>query len=349
MSKIFTGNLFLFHAFDVGDDIDLESIEQSQALTKISAKLPKYFKDYHIPLSVELPHPHDTSTWLSCKLHNFGAITITYKVPFTESIDELKKNIEEIEKKYQEQSISDLGTIYKKVQPYIKQSKFFHLRTSYPVIQIDPEENTTTQKLKEEYGPQIASLLRFEKQSLSEHQKDEILNSAIGYFKGDLIVIDTEAALVCDPEYEDILDLFEFANMQQLELRYFDKVLNQQLNQIYERKIGPLSFKSYLPFIGTHSDGMLDLGRLRVDISVIVERLQSSIKLVDETYYSEIYELLEEKLDIYKLKESVDGKLEIVKDVRSVYNHQIDVTREDMLTVLIIILIFIELIIGILK
>ena len=125
MSKIFTGNLFLFHAFDVGDDIDLESIEQSQALTKISAKLPKYFKDYHIPLSVELPHPHDTSTWLSCKLHNFGAITITYKVPFTESIDELKKNIEEIEKKYQEQSISDLGTIYKKVQPYIKQSKFF--------------------------------------------------------------------------------------------------------------------------------------------------------------------------------------------------------------------------------
>lgn len=349
MSKIFSGNIFLFHAFDVGEDIDLQAIEKNQALIKVPANQPKYFKDYHIPLSVELPHPHDTSAWLSCKLHSFGAVTLTYKIPFTESLSELKTNIEEIEKKYQEQSISDLGVIFKKIKNYIKQPKFFHLRTSYPVIQVDAEEGLNAEKLKSEYSSHIASLLRFETESLSRYSIEDILESSLGYYRGDLIVVDTEAAFVYDPDYEEILDLFEYANMQQLELRYFDKTLNQQLNQIYERKIRPLTLKSYLPFIGTHTDGVLDLGRLRVDVSVIVERLQSSIKLVDETYYSEIYELLEEKLDIKKLQESVDKKLEIIKDVRTVYNHQIDVTREDVLTVLIIILIFIELVIGILS
>jgi hypothetical protein len=349
MSKIFSGNIFFFHAFDVGEDIDLQAIEKNQALIKVPSNQPKYFKDYHIPLSVELPHPHDTSTWLSCKLHSFGAITLTYKVPFTESLTELRGDIEELEKKYQEQSISDLGVIFKKIKQYIKQPKFFHLQTSYPVIQVDPESGLNSEKLKSEYGSDIAALLIFETQSLSKYQVKEIMESSLDYYRGDLIVIGTEAAFVSDPDYEEILDLFEFANMQQLQLRYFDKTLNNQLNQIYERKIRPLTIKSYLPFIGTHNDGVLDLGRLRVDISVIVERLQSSIKLVDEAYYSDIYELLEQKLDIKQLQESVDKKLEIIKDVRGVYSHQVDVTKEDILTVLIIILIFIELIVGILS
>lgn len=349
MSKEFSGNIFFFHAFDVGEDIDLDAIEETQVLVKVPANQPKYFKDYHVPLSVELPHPHDTSTWLSCKLHSFGAITLTYKVPFTESLSELRNNIEELDRKYQEQSISDLGVIFKKIKHFIKQPKFFHLRTSYPVIHISSEPGINSEVLKRDYGSHIAALLRFERQSLSEDQIKEILDSSLDYYRGDLIVIDTESAFVSDPDYEEILGLFEYANMQQLELRYFDKTLNQQLNLIYERKIRPLTLKSYLPFIGTHNDGILDLGRLRVDISVIVERLQSSIRLVDESYYSDIYELLEEKLDIKSLQDSVDKKLEIIKDIRGVYSHQIDVTREDMLTVLIIILIFIELVIGVLS
>ena len=42
---------------------------------------------------------------------------------------------------------------------------------------------------------------------LSEYQKNEILETAIGYYRGDLIIIDTEAAFVYDDEYEDTLDL----------------------------------------------------------------------------------------------------------------------------------------------
>ena len=52
--------------------------------------------------------------------------------------------------------------------------------------------------------------------------------------------------------------------MQQLELQYFDRVLDQQLNVVYEREIKKLPLLSYLPFIGAlKSDPVGDFGQIK--------------------------------------------------------------------------------------
>lgn len=347
MPHKFSGNVFVFHAFDVGEDIQLDAVKDKQLLVRRPLLLSKYFKNYHTPLAVELPHPHTSSRCISAKLHNFGVISLAYKIPFSESLEDLRAHINGIEDEFREQSVVDAGSVFKRIKSEVKQPKFFHLRRSYVLIQVDPEARADTVTLKEEYGGVIASILRFETESLSEYQKNEILESAIGYYRGDLIIIDTEAAFVYDDEYEEILDLFEFANMQQLELQYFDRVLDQQLNVVYEREIKKLPLISYLPFIGAlKSDPVGDLGKLKVDISVITERLENSIKLAGEAYYSQLYALLVEKLDIVNWKESINRKLDIIIDVRTVYEDQTAALRADLLSVLIIILIFIEVLVA---
>lgn len=193
-------------------------------------------------------------------------------------------------------------------------------------------------------------MLRFETQTLSEFQKNEILASAIGYFRGDLIIVDTEATFLYDAEYEEIIDLFEFANIQQVELRYFDRLLDQQLHKMYEGEGRGLPVKSYLPFaIDVTGDPVARLGKLKVDISVITERFESSIKFAGEPYFSELYDLLVAQLDLSNWKQAIDRKLTIIHDIQSVYQNKIDVTRGDLLSVLVIVLIFIELVIGILN
>lgn len=347
-NHVFSGNIYIFHAFDVGDDINLGAIKDSGTII-IQPLIPsKYFKNYHIPLAIELPHPHHSSTCYSAKIHNFGSISLTYKIPFEGTLEHIRKNLETIDNQYQEQSVNDVGSIFKKIKRYIKKPKFFHTRSSYLLIQVDTDPAyTDVIRLKEKYGSVIASMLRFETKTLSEAQKNEILESTIGYFRGDLIVIDTEATFVYDAEYEEILDFFEFANIQHLELRYFDRLLDSQLNLIYEEKVRKLSWKVYLPFIGTLSRSPIDeLSKLRVDISVITERLEGSIKLSGEAYFSELYSLLIEKLGLKDWKDAIDKKLSIIKDIHSVFQQKIDAAREDLLSVLIIILIFIELIIG---
>ena len=59
--QLFTGHIYIFQSFDVGDDINLEEIKEQHLLHRRPLVLAKYFKNYHTPLQVELPHPHTSS------------------------------------------------------------------------------------------------------------------------------------------------------------------------------------------------------------------------------------------------------------------------------------------------
>lgn len=349
--QIFSGNILIFHAYDIGEDINIKKVEQARDIQKLSFQLPKHFKQYHIPLSIELPHPHLTSHFVSSKLYNFGAISLLYKIPFSDTLEGVRANFNNIFNTYQEQSISDAKTIYKKIYPFVSQPRFFQTSSSYAIIQIDPQPDVLDlTQLQKMHGSSIASTLRFETEILSEIQKNEILASAIGYFRGSLIVVDVDATFAYEDDYDDIINLFEFANIQQLELRFFDRLLDHQLNIIYEQEVRRLPWHAYLPFLSTFfNDPIGQLGKLKADISVITERLESTIKIAGEPYYSEIYDLLVEKLGLIVWRNSIDRKLRIIEDVQTVYQRKIDTNREDLLSVLIIILVFIELVIGILS
>jgi len=348
--QIFSGNIIIFHAFDVAEDINLDSIKEKQILLRRPLHLAKYFKNYHAPLEVDLPHPHSSSRIMSAKLHGFGVISLAYKIPFTKSLDELKQEIYEIDDEYNEQSVIDAGSIFNKIKSEMKQPKFFHLRKTYILIQLDPVPGLDTDTLKKDFGGMLASILRFEIDALSEYQRNEILESAVGYYRGNLIIIDLDAAFIYDEDYEEVLDLFEFANMQHLELQYFDRILAHQLDIVYERGIQNVPKLSFLPFVsGLSDDPVAALGKLKVDISVITERLENSIKLAGEEYYSAIYALLAEKFDMHTWQAAINRKLNIILDLRSVYENKVHSTREDLLSILIIILIFIEVVIGILN
>lgn len=347
-NRTFSGNIYIFHAFDVGDDINLDKVATSHEIITRPLMLPKYFKHYDLPLAIELPHPHNSAACESVKIHNFGAISLTYKIPFQDSLENVRKDLEHIDNKFQEQSVIDTGSIIKKIKKFIKKPNFFHTKSSYLIIQLDSVTGMSAAELKKEFGSLIASTLRFETELLSEYQRNEILNSSLGYLKGDLIVIDTEAAFIYDPDHEEILSLFEFANLQHLELRYFDRLLDKQLTIIYEDRVTKIPLAAYLPFIGSKIYSPIeDLGKLKVDISVITERLAGSVKLAGEPFYSELYLLLADKLDLQEWKDSINAKLDIVQQVQSLLQHKIETVRGDMLEVLIIILIFIELVLGI--
>lgn len=347
----FSGNIYIFQAFDVGDDVNLEEIAQTRVLNTIPLSLPKHFKNYHAPLAVELPHPNDSARCISCKIHNFGAISLTYKIPFTDTLEHLRTVFYDIYNQYQEQSVADVKLVFKRIEPHITKAKFFQTRSAYHIIQINPAPHKMDlAQLQTKFGSVITSMMRFETEVLSEYQKNEMLDSAIGYYRGALVIVDTDTTFIYDDEYQDILEFVEFANLQQLELHYFDRLLDQRLNAIYESGgVQRIPFLSYFPFSETTGkDPVAVLGKLKVDISVITDRLEGSIKIAGDPYYKEIYDQLLLKLDLDGWHQSIERKLDIIKDVLLVYQHKTDVMRENVLELLIVILIFIELVIGIL-
>lgn len=349
--QIFSGNIYIFHALDVGYEIDTDKIKASNALTIKPLSLPKYFKNYHMPLAVELPTKAQKSSCVSCKLHNFGPIALTYKIPFKDTLENVRLKLQDTVGKFHEESITDAKSVFDKIERFTSRPQFFQTRSAYVVIQVDQQPAVLNiDDFKKNYGGLIASMLRFETETLSEYQKNEILQDALGYFRADMVVVDTEAAFIYDDDYAEILDLIEFCNIQNLELRYFDRLLDNQLNIIYEEKMGRIAPIYYLPFIRPPWAGPTrDLGKLRVEISVITERLDNSIKLAGEAYFSELYDLMVVKLGLKNWHNSINKKLEIIGDIRAVYQNKIDAIREDMLSLLVILLILIEVIIGLMK
>ncbi len=352
-SKIdtFSGNIYIFTAFDIGFDIDFKAIRQCKQMRSEHIHVSKFFKHYHLPLEISIPNIHDKSKTISSKLHQFGVMSMTYTVPFTNiSIPDLRNTLIKLDERYQKQSINDAYTIYKQIRSFIVKPNFYHLKATYSVIQVDIDKNISGAQIKNLYGNDIAALLRFENESLSDFQKEIIVASSIGYFKKDLIIVDNQAAFIYEAQYKELLDFFELGNIQQLELHYFDKLLDKQLATLYERKAQTLPLLSYMPFIGSrYFDPIGDLNKLKVDISVITERLESSIKLGGETYFSEIYNLIIKQLDLRSWQKSIDKKLNIIKEIRYVYQNKVDANREDLISILIITLIMIEVGLAMMK
>lgn len=349
-NPIFSGSIYIFSAFDIGFDIDFKAIKQCKDIQTGRVPVSKFFKHYHLPLEIELPNEQENSRCISSKIHQFGVVSLTYKIPFMETLKDLRTSLIKLDEKYQRQSVSDATAIYNKITPFIASPKFSRLKSCYTILQITPNKDITGGQMQKNYGHDIASLLRFETESLSDFQKEAMLEFSIGYFKKDLIIIDTQAAFIYDPQYKELLDFFELGNIQQLELQYFDKLLDKQLATLYERKAQTLPLLSYMPFIGSrYFDPIGDLNKLKVDISVITERLESSIKLGGEAYFSEVYDLLIKQLDLRSWQKAIDKKLNIIKEIRHVHQNKVDANREDLISILIIILITIEVFFAMMK
>lgn len=215
------GKLYIIQAFDVGDDIQLNKIAQEKLLPIIPGYQAKYFKNYHMPLSIAPDHESGAHTPSTIQIYNFGVISLRYEVPFSVTIDELKRLMIDSDAHYQSQSVQDAYQIFQKIKATIKQPSFFNVRTSYTIIQILPQPHVDVVSFQQIYGSSIASALRFETETLSDYQKNDILAGAFGYYRGDVVMVDLEAAFLYDDDLVDTIELFEFAQVQHLELQFF--------------------------------------------------------------------------------------------------------------------------------
>ncbi len=350
-TNVFRGNILFFYAFDIGEEIDLSMVKEKGLVGISDVHLSSFFKNYHAPLAfsnrTEGLSDHAKSR-LSSKIYHFGVLSLCYRIPFEESFENLKLKLIELDRKFDAISEQDMQQAYEDILPAIRKPRFYNAKSSYFAVQVYPiKDKITAEEFKDRYGERIASLLRLETQNLSAYQKDDILASATGYYGEDLIIIDTEAAFVYDDEYLEPLEFFESTNIEKVELQYFDRLLDQKLNYFSAQDTYKIPFIAYLPLVGERIDLPVSrLVKLKVDISVVTERLENSIKLTGDAYYSKMHAILVEKLLLKEWRESINRKLAIIKDLYTVYQDRLDTIHEEILTVVIIILIAVELFVA---
>jgi hypothetical protein len=175
---------------------------------------------------------------------------------------------------------------------------------------------------------------------LSNAVRDDTLKNAFSYLADDLVVVDWNSALVIEPTGSLLIPhLLELATSQLLEFRFYDQLIDAELERVYAHveKNRPRIFRS--PY-GTLTRQVV---RRFMELTEFTERVDNAIKSVGDMYLARVYVAAINRFRVPEWRESVESKLAIVNRAYTLLKSEVESTRNQILEVVIIILILAEL------
>src|SRR5262249_26242819 len=204
--------------------------------------------------------------------------------------------------------------------------------------------------LIEQEGEAIAVLLRGEG-PLSRQEREEVLRHRISSLVDDLAVPTWNAAFVYDTEPGALaaVELFEFANSQLLEFRYYDDLLESELARIYDSLQEPRWYHALGP---RYVRAAQRLHALFIDVNELTDKTENALKMVGDVYAARLYALAAARLGLDRWKQNVEEKLDTLDDIYRFTVDQTQMSRAELLELTIIAILVLELVLvfmGIMK
>ena len=358
--RIEAGRLFALFSFDVGYEIALENLraalpadERPDGVAVASRKVAPARVQYATPpLMVPLGTREvrllgrPVSVGVTLRIHEFGAVTVLFGMPFDgQDCTRLPALTAALttEGALEADARAALREAFPRIAPAITRPGLdaHGLVEDYYVIQVsrfDPPADAAA--LLGLHRDLLARIVHCEPEALSGSETDEVLRTAVTYTPADLVVTDWNVALVYDEDdYEDALHVLELLNVQLLELRFLDGMLDRRIGALYEhvsRRRRLFSFRREVVRVR-------ELSELRLDTATLRERMINALKLIGDLYLTKIHARTAERLHIAEWQRAVDGKLELVQKISDVIGTRAATARAELLELTIILLIALEI------
>jgi len=346
-------------AFDIGYEIDLERARpllagQAGPLAR-RRRTPESIRYRPAPLRVgidvadmTLPESARPKGPLRAELalFDFGAVSLVVRFPVRMTGDELLQLAEELADPNPLTASARLvlGPWLRQIEPVVTEFEVSDLSEEYVIFQLNEAEPGWL----EEHRDWVAGLVRLEAGPLSSAEVSEATRRALSYSPTDVTVLDWAAAVIADPDCDDILQVLEFANVQLLEYRHIDDRLDDRLEAAYAL-IHPEHRRRFrIPVVWwkTHSDAVRQVRELEIEATSLFERADNALKLIGDQYLVRIYSQVPARFHLDGWQQSIRRKLETVGDVYELLITQAGNRRAEFLELVIILLIALEIVLA---
>jgi hypothetical protein len=356
------GQLFALYSFDVGYEIDLDRLRRE---LPESARAGPGTSRKAVPARVQYPSPplvlpagerevtvggRVQRATVALRVHEFGAVTVSLGTSLAgRRLAELPDLTASLtgEATLETAARAVLREAFPRIAPAVSRAdaEGNGLVEDYHVLQVVRcEPRVDPQALLRDARELVARALHCESLPLSTTEVDDVLRTAVTYSPDDLVVTDWNVALILDDEYEDVLNVLELLNVQLVELRFLDAMLDRRINALYEhvaRAPRLLSFRRERLRVRELSELWLDTVTLR-------ERMINALKLLGDLYLTKIYLRTAERLHLAQWQRSVDGKLELAQRISDVFSTRAATARAELLELTIVVLIVVEIVLFLL-
>ena len=337
-----------YRVYDTGDEIDLEALESALSSAGTTARAsftrvsPKSIWIERPPLLVRLPSVTATVGTASyllttvARVYQIGAISLCFILE-----DQLAPPAAVVpiglafagQRGLDPHFLASLGVLREVLTPDIGARPldpgFYEDYTVYIVDRDDP-------------AIEPVSLLTGELIEFSDATREEILRHTLSYARDDRAVLAWDAALLIAPEPPaDLVELIEYANVQVLELRYYDRALTRRMIRMYEDLEAADRFSRF----GRRRQYHQLMNRLMATyagISEVTEEIENLIKITEDVYYARVYATALRVLRADQWRASVDRKIDLIRENYQMLSDEVNREHGNVLEWVIIILIALE-------
>src|SRR5580704_7978246 len=348
------GSVLVLIQFDVCEEIRLDELRHILGARTVDTSFkhmaPGYVRFQRPPLEEALePVILESGEHLEgeIKYFDYGVISVVFELPFSGDWNKLVQlssrwvwdtNFESLASRIVKQKLERAAPAL--VKPYtaewLQEDYFiFHLR------EIAGSPSATD--LLASQGGYISQVVRGESQSLSDGERQEILQSRISYYPNDLAVIGWNAAFIYDTPAgaETAIQLLQYANSQLLEFRHYDEFLTRELENVYD-------------FLDAGGTGLWSRWRtaraasklhtVLLDVNELTERADNAIKFLSDMFSARLYKLCASKVGVPDYKDLVQEKLKTAEDLYRFMVEQFNQSRAFILELMVVVILIIELI-----
>ena len=347
-----------FHAyfvFDVADTIDLARLGSlsgegvARAPLQLRREASSGFIEFETqPIVARLPTALGTPA-IRVKIFDYGVVSVRLTLPFVGAWSEfaaftrrmrVDDGLPTLAESARDRVLGEIALALD--EPHTP------LVEDYFVFEVERfAEEIDGSALLGEFSGELARLVLCEERRVMPVEAAEAMRVNFAYFDDDLAIVQWDTAFIYDrrESANATLDILEFANTQLVELRTYDKRLDQELDTIYA-----LDPKRPTRRFGRREaqDAADRLRYLIVDIAELTDRSSNALKIIGDAYYARLYRGAAGRLGLKDWQKQIDSKLETVNEMYRFFTDQAQAARSEFLEVVVIALIAIEIVIGVL-
>jgi len=349
----------LLFLYDVAESIDLGKLRTILGARGVSAehafprRTPGYVRFEQAPVvepAEVLTVCSGVSAACPVKYYAFGAIVIQVELPFdcdwTALVEQGSRwmdapDVEPFVRELARRRLEQITTaIIKPTEDWLQES---YLVVEIHEIRDAAGKRPAADELIATHGGELVQLIRGETAPLAPKSRAEALQVSLSYYPSDLVVIGSHGAVVYDraEDAATVTQVLEYAKMQLLEFRYYDRFMTHVLAEFYtalERKRNVLLSRWSLPREAQR------FNTIRLDVMDLTERIDNAIKFVSDIYYARVYRLAATRMGVQDYRNLVEQKLHTFGELYDSMVDRFNEMRSFVLEVLVAILAVLDVI-----
>ncbi|BBB92368.1 MAG TPA: hypothetical protein PKA28_16225 [Methylomusa anaerophila] len=340
--------IWVYRLYDTANAISLEKAESILAagssvsrlrLTRVS---PKAIAFKNAPVTAQLAPQqvpiagYAYSAEVRARIYDLGVISLIFRItlPPDTTYDHLVNLAVDIDNIPEEIFLSVLESVVAAIRPAI-------IGERAPIV----DEDLVIYYFQQWKDWDMVPLLLAEKEPVSPETRRETLANRFSYAE-DFTVMGWDKAVVYDPTGSpDIPDLLEFANAQLLELRYYDHLLDREIDKMYDA-IAEAERTAVYRRLGEYRRIRRQVLELLADITSITSKIHNSLRITEDVFYARVYTTYLRLVRIQDWAASIDQRIEVIQRSYNLLTEEVVTNRSELMEAAIILIILLEFVVS---